>query len=230
MNRDIKILASMAMALLALTLTAASVASAAQGVLTSDGPVYLDGAEFEGKSNAFTAFGEEILCPASSYRGYRYNVTPHEPIPSGSTTITIEPQLNLTKCKTNNGMKATPHLNGCDIVLHIGEAVSEKKYQGDGDLICPAGQVVDLEVFLSGTNENVKVCTTQAASQIGIGGEVSAVNTEGKIEVSGTITGITSTESGLCGNKETKEAELHINALISGTNIEGGSTEIQISS
>ena len=92
MARNLKALGLALFVVFALSAVAASAASAQVGKLTSDGPVTLFGTQTgEAKNNALIAFGGETTCTKASYTAHKYNVTPHDDIPSGESSITITP-------------------------------------------------------------------------------------------------------------------------------------------
>ncbi|HET8863138.1 MAG TPA: hypothetical protein VFM94_07800, partial [Solirubrobacterales bacterium] len=141
--------------------------------IRADGPVTLSATETgASEANGFTMFGESIRCPGSTYTGHKYNVTPHEAIPSGATVATITPAYKQTSnnCKhTPENLPATIDLNGCDYVVNIGAETSEHKYAATTDVVCPEGQSIKLTVF-SGTGHSFKLCTYTIKAQTGLTG------------------------------------------------------------
>lgn len=227
MIRNLKVLGFALAALFAMVAVTASAASAANGKLTADGPVYLDGTENPKGVNAITAFGQTFTCPNSHYHGEAIGggaITP------GAESGTLIPELNNASCATSAGNKMTVHMNGCDVVVHSGETTgTEGQYGGTGELVCPKGQMVDAEVFLSSKNENTLLCTFRGGAQSGSGAATITNTGEGTGKVSGTIAGIHGERSGPCGSATTESAEIHFSADVVGTNEAGGSTEIEVS-
>jgi hypothetical protein len=223
MIRNLKVLGLALVAVFAMGAVVASAASAQQGMLTSDGPVLLDGTEISGETNALTAFGSVLSCPGSTYLG---EAVGGGPIESGATQGTIVPFFNNSTCNSG-GLKITISTNGCDVIFTSGEKIAENEYSGTGELTCPAGKTVDAEVFLSSSNENIKACTIVGSPQEG-SGTGTLTNTAEGAEVRGTVTGIHATESGLCGSKTTESAELDFAAAVTGTDVEKNPTTVEV--
>ncbi len=236
MIRNLKALGLALVAVFAMSAMTASAASAS-GVLTSDGPVTLDGVdtgEFGSGANALTAFGNEVECENSTYTGHKYNVTPHTFIESGESTATITPNYKNGKCVAA-GFPATVQTAGCDYVFHIGEVAKDNEgnpisgtYEVTADLVCEGGSVVYVEAF-AGESHGFRVCTDTITSQSGLEGTAHLTNTEGDIDLTGDFEGIVASQSGLCGAGNTEEGVLHTDVTITGTNEEGGATSISIS-
>lgn len=213
-----------------------SSAVAQQGSLTSDGPVQLIGEEAGGEPATMEAFGMKVVCPGSTATGYKYNVTPHEFVPSGSTTITVIPHIDEENCRAA-GFPATVDTNGCDGVIHIGETTGEADhYGGSGDLVCPEGQEVVLTVFTTQAEDpSTPFCTVRGGSQSGLTGATALDRTDGTIEMHGPGAGIHVTRSNhgahglLCPKSSTENASAEFVGLVYGLNEEGGSTGIGLS-
>lgn len=233
MIRNIKVLGLALVAVFAFSAVAASAASAANGTLTSTGPVTLDGTEIAGQLNALTEDGKTVECPGSTITGHKYNVTPHELIPSGAQTITLTPDYNQATCvaiEPGVTRKATVTQNGCDYVLHLEETNGETDtYSSKVDIVCAAGQSILVHVYFSSSNENLEVCTITVGPQTGLTGAKVTDTTTGDLTVHGTLTGIHATRSGVCGSASTTEDEFHINATVKGTNNLGEPTSISLS-
>lgn len=233
MIRNLKTLGLALVALFAFSAIAASAASAQNGKITSTGPVTLDATENAGQINALTAFGGKIECPGSTGTGHKYNVTPHELIPSGAETITVTPDVNEPNCVAIEGgttHKVTITENGCDGVTHIGETTGvADTYRGTGDIVCPTGQSIIIDVYFSSSNENLKVCEITIGSQSGLSGPTVKDTTAGDLEVQGTTTGIRASKSGVCGSATTETAEAEGSGTVKGTNSLGENTSISLS-
>jgi hypothetical protein len=197
-------------------------AFAQQGKLTSDGPVLLDGVE--SGENYITGFGEKIECPGSTYKGEAIG---GGFLSSGATEGTMVPSFNQSACRTGEH-KVTVTMNGCDLVFKGGETISEGTYKGTGELHCPAGKAIVVDVYFASANENLKICTFEGGAQGG-SGTGTLKNTEGSVEISGTVTGISASKSGVCGSGTTSSAEVHFAAKATGTNEAGGATSIVVS-
>ncbi|HET8862857.1 MAG TPA: hypothetical protein VFM94_06380 [Solirubrobacterales bacterium] len=119
MTRNVKAMGLALVAVLGMSAIVASAASAQQGKLTSDGPVTLTGSPTGTPDlSDFTFFGSSNSeCPLYTYTGHKYNVTPHELIPSGATAITLS--VSYGKFCNVGGAPMTADMNGCDFVLDI---------------------------------------------------------------------------------------------------------------
>lgn len=235
MIRNIKALGLALVAIFAMSAVVASAASAQQGELTSDGPVKLDITELAGKENSLSAFGGVTTCTGSVLTGFKYNVTPHELIASGSTTATIIPDYNQATCKVVEGgttHKATVTMNGCDYVLHIGTTVSGK-FPLTADVVCPVGQKISVDVYaFAGSELGGVACTITVGSQGPLAG-VSAATVAGSsphdLVAEGTFTGISAEKSGFgCATESTTTGTFALNVTVEGTNAGGGATAITL--
>jgi len=233
MIRNLKTMGLALVALFVFSALAASAASAQNGRLTSDGPVTLDMTEIAGQLNAFTKFGGSFQCPGSTLTGHRYNVTPHELIPSGSEIYTLTPDYNQPNCVAIEGgttHKATMTMNGCDYVLHVGATTGQADtYSTTLDIVCPAGQSIIDDVYFSATNENLKVCETTIGPQNGLAGATIKDTTTGDLELHGTYTGLSESKSGVCGAGNTTTGEFHVNLTVNGTSSGGAATQVGLS-
>jgi hypothetical protein len=244
MIRNLKMLGLAMTAVLAMSAVAASSASASdpakeQGFLTTDGETVTLDAEEIGVpgENALTAFGGKVECPGSTYVGHKLAETPHQPIPNKATTVTVKPAY--VNCISNNGESEFPttvQMNGCDYVFHIGSTTPATNKVGTygvtADLICPAGASVQVEAFLGGSH-GFRVCNDTIPAQSGLTGP-HLTNTPGvgitpdDVHLKGTFHSIEASQSGLCEEEETNEAELDVNITIKGTNAAGEFTAITI--
>jgi hypothetical protein len=234
MIRNLKVMGLALVAVFAFAAMSASAASAQNGKLTSTGPVTLDGTEIAGATNSFTAFGAEVKCPGSTITGHKYNVTPHELIPSGAETATLTPDIIQPNCVAIEGgttHKATVTMNGCDYVLHIGETDTSKPdtYKTTVTVVCPAGKSIIVDVYFSASNENLKVCEITVGPQTPSGPPTLTDETNGHLTLNGTYTEIHASRSGVCGNSSEEHAQFHANFTITGTNAAGESTSISLS-
>jgi hypothetical protein len=233
MIRNLKVMGLALAAVFAFAAMSASAASAQNGKITSTGPVTLDGTEIAGQANALTAFGGKTECPGSTIAGHKYNVTPHELIPSGAETATLTPTYNEAACfveEAGTKHKATVTMNGCDYVLHVGATTgAEDTYSTTVDIVCPANKSIIVDVYFSASNENLKVCEITVGPQNGLGGATLKDTTTGDLEIHGTYTGIHSSKSGVCGSATTETGEFHANLTVKGTNGAGEPTSISLS-
>jgi hypothetical protein len=214
MIRNLKVLGLALVALLALGATAASLASAAgkQGELTTENgvDVTLFGTETttagDKFDNSLTAFGSKVICPGSTYTGHKYNITPHERVPQGATTVTLTPHYNQAACRAfEPEREATVEMNGCDYVFHVGETTtSANTYGVTADVVCPAEKKIHVGVWTLGEKHETgnRLCTIEVGPQNGLKGTAHITTTTtpvpDDIDVHGTFENIVVTRHGLC--------------------------------
>jgi hypothetical protein len=236
MIRNLKVLGLALVAVFAMSAVVASAASAANGLLTSDGPATLDATEIAGQLNVFTAFGGEVKCPGSTITGHEVGSTT-KGVPSGSSNATLTPDYNQATCVaviSGTSHKATVTMNGCDYVLHLGETNGEiDTYKSTVDVVCPAGASIIVDVYFATNNENLKVCeiTVGPTNNAGRAGGTIKDTTTGDLEVHGTYKAISASETGAgcVGGPTTVTAELHANLTVKGTNALKENTNISLS-
>jgi hypothetical protein len=230
MIRNIKALGLALVAAFAMGALAASAASAQQGVLTSDGPVTLDMYETGVGLNATTMFGEKIECQGTIYTGHTYNVTPHQPIVTPASTITVTPHYNNANCTSFPGpRKATITMNGCDFVFHIGNTIGADKYALSSDIVCPAGQKIVKHVY-EGLNEAVPWCTYTIGPQAGLpGATITTTTGANDVDISGAFKNIHVEKHGICGAGTTNFGEWDIDLTVTGTGPGGVFTPVTVS-
>lgn len=233
MLSKLKALGLLLAAIFVLSCLASSMASAANGRLTSTGPVTLTIAENAGETNAGTAFGGTTKCPGSVGTGHKYNGLPLTFIPVGAETVTVNADIAQENCNVvESGVthKMTITMNECDSVVHIGETTGiADTYRGTGDIVCPAGKSITEDIYFSASNENLKVCETTIGPQTGLSGTTVTDNTNGTLSIHGTTTGIHMSKSGTCGAGTTETAEADVHATVSGKSEAGTSTSISLS-
>jgi hypothetical protein len=242
MTRNLKALGLALMAAFALSAVAASAASAAeQGKLTASESVTLTGTETGAGANflEIPILGT-TTCPGSTYTGHKYNVTPHERIPSGETTATITPHY-ATICTTSTllgNRPTTVTMNGCDYVFHIGNTTPAGNANGTygvtADLKCPtAATRVEVHVYKSGSTAHLdseSVCTIKFG-ETGNQGLVGLhlTNTATDFDITGEITGASYTREGsLCGSGSGANAKLGVDATVKGHNAAGQNINVNI--
>jgi hypothetical protein len=242
--RNLKALSLALVAVFAMAAMYASTVSAqTQGRLTSVGPVTLEGTDTVGQKSKliFVSGGVpkgEIECHGSYVVGTK-GVTPHDEFMNlgvgGVTSITVVP--TYTSCSAKVGAATAPAtvtLNGCDVVLGVGNTTTAPKYTLTADFICPAEKVVEMHLYQN-AEYKTSICTYTVAEQTGKTGAF--VQNEGAVAprtgtLGGTFTGISATRhnSVLCGAKlESAESKLEIHALLQGTNESGKETDLFIS-
>lgn len=237
MNQNLKLLGILVLTVIAMSAVAAPSASAqTPGELTSDDPVKLDMTELAGGPGVFfSLFGGILHCPGSVLTGFKYNITPHEPIPSGSTTFTVIADYNQANCRVTEGAtthKATVTTNGCDYVVHIG-TTSAGKYPLTVDIICTVGKAIEIEVYpFAGSELGGVACIIKIGTQGGLTGPKIAT-TEGSfphdLKIEGTFTELEGEKSGAaCATESTTTGTFGANATVEGTGAFGGSTGITV--
>lgn len=223
MIRNLKALGLALVAVFALSAVATSVASAQQGTITSTGPFTLTGTETGGeKANALTAFGLRVECP-TIYTGHKYNVTPHELVPSGATTITITAHYedHPHGCIVNpGGFRATIDQNSCDYVAHLGETTGgvAGTYGVTFDIVCPPGQEITITIATNAADLTAGkfFCVQHVPPQVGLIGAHATDTGNGHVDLTGPVKGIKITETAsathpvLCPKKESTAAEFDL--------------------
>lgn len=227
MIRKLNVMGFAMAAVLAASAMAASAASAAPGQLTADGPVKLTGTATAGVA---TAFGFKLECHEHATVG-EVNETPQGFITPPLSSFTVQTQS--TNCVATIGATkapATVFANGCDGVTHIGETIEPGKWGGTADIVCPLGSQIEIRAYTNATHTST-ICTVKIPPQTGLTGGYVRNIANGDIELGGLGSGIKATKTGiLCGGAgETNNAEVHGNAVVSGTNKEGKATDIEIS-
>jgi len=236
MTRNLKALGLALMAVFATTAVVASAASAQTGVLTADGPVTLTAVDAEEEApNALTAETGDVECPEALYTGHKYGVTPHEPLPSGAAAITLTPHYGL--CAGFLGLRATIDMNGCDYSVILGEEIEGKEdsFAASTTTICPEGQQIEVTVYASKAKHEkdeafcVQTLTTENSTERT--GLTATDNTDGTIELAGTLSGLSIDSSGSfpCPNESGAEAEADVDIVVGGEDAEGEPTAVGLS-
>ena len=233
MIRNAKVLGVALAAVFALSAVAASAASAQQAYVTSDGPVLLKGKETGAKTNRLTAFGTFVECPGSTYVGGKLNTTPEEPLShelnGAETTATIVP--TYTNCvSTALKLKSTVDMEGCDYVFHLQETNGTDSYAVTATVNCPTGNHIKVTVPVTG-------CVITITEKEGAYPEdsyqgLSLIDTtNGELDITGTIEGITAHAGAGCpgAGTTTEEAKLDLDITVTGENENGEATEIGVS-
>lgn len=231
MIRYLSVLGFVLVAVFAASVMAASADSDEQGMITADGPVTLDMFETGVGQNATTMFGEKIECPGTIYTGHQYNVTPHQPIPPGATTITVTPHYNNANCTAFPGpRKATITMNGCDFVFHIGNTVAADRYALSTDIVCPVGQQIEKHVYLAPNDEQMSFCTYTIKPQAGLPGARITTTTNGAndFDIIGAFQNIHVEKHGLCGAGTTNAGQWDVDLTVKGTDPVGGPTGVTV--
>lgn len=244
MVRKLRALGCALVATFALVVVLAPTALAQQGKLTADGPVTLVGGEVPGAGillNSQTGAFAVITCPGSTGTGHKYNATPHELVPNGSTTFTMTPHLSIN-CKAHipilGTRPVTVTLNGCDFVGHIGETTGQQPKEGgtfavSASLVCPAGKVMETHIYKSGMShaDADSICTTKVPPQgpFSSGAHLTSTSALGILDIKGTFTGIHTENSGtLCGTGTVSNSQLHFETTIEGRSLDGLPTPIMV--
>lgn len=230
MTRNLKILA---LALVALFVFAVAASSAsAQGKLTSDGSVTLTGATtgVEG-ANAWTFFGTRTECGNIVYTGHKHNTAPLALISSGESSITVTPHYSECDYFPEGAViPETVDMNGCDFVFHLeGTTGGGDTYAVETTIVCPEGKHIQVTVFTSSSHAFKSCTVTTTENPAGYAGLHATDTTNGHVDISGTVTGITSDRSGLCGSAMETSGQLHFDLTVSGVDSSGKATGIGLS-
>jgi uncharacterized protein YceK len=196
----------------------------AQGTLTAaEYPATLDGTEENAVgTNAFTIFGEKIVCNGSTFSGS---------IAKATTTITLTPTYN--NCSAGGGgHKVTITMNGCDFVVHIEGTTPAVKdnYYNSLDIICPLEHQIEIHKYVNASNELLGVaCLYTIGEQKGLlRGKVTNDTTNKDLLFEKTYKKITAKQSGACGANETTTGEYDVSITLKGTNSKGAANALEI--
>jgi hypothetical protein len=216
-------------ALVVMNTTSISPALASEQGFLPPESLTLDGTD--ATKTKLTMFGGQSVECLGTYKGHKYNVTPHELLEANATTATVTP--SYAECTAKIGeptVPATVTTNGCDYVLQIGATTEAGKWAATTDIVCPEGAQVETHAY-SSSSHATSICTYKLPAQTGLSGAYVKNIGGGKITLGGTVKGIKVTRTGiLCGGTaETKEAEEHLDVEFSGTDGEGGVAEVSVS-
>ena len=236
MTRNLKaiglalLLAALATSALAATGAFAEEEEGAPGTLTAAAyPATLDGTDVAGQTNAFTLFGEEIVCPDSSYTSGQ--------IAAATTAVTITPTYNNAQCSAGGGgHKVTVTMNGCDYQLNIGKTTTKFKdnYYVTIDLLCPPGKDVEIHKYFGMKDEFIQECKYTIKEQKGLKGAKVTNEIDAGGKTTGTFTletgpeNILASKSGTCGAEDTKVGKIDMNITFKGTDKDGKADNIEI--
>ncbi len=238
MIRNLKALGLALIAVFAMSALAASAAQAVttDGEFTSDGKVTVTG---HGAAELLTfEAGQKVTC-TTHHTIMPENVTPWGPIavPVGGLT-TLTDQVHYSGCIAQVGAQSLPltmTTNECDLLFHLGETTAPLNtgtYTLTPTVKCKnVGETIELHVYQQASHAT-SVCTYKIGEQNLNPGTLHSTNVAGgTIKVSGEVTGITMSRTGvLCGGtKHTSAAILHANTTLTGKNEAGAATEISIS-
>ncbi len=237
MIRNLKALGLALVAVFAMSALAASAAQAVttDGHFTSDGKVTVTG---HSASESFTfEAGQSVTCTAH-HTIMPENVTPWGPIavPVGGLT-TLTDQAHYKECVAKVGaqsLPATVTTNGCDFLFHLGETTAPLDtgtYTVTPTVKCGVNETIEVHVYQQASHAT-SVCTYKVGEQNLNPGTLHSTNIAGgTVKVSGEVTGITASRTGvLCGGtKHTSAAIQHANTTLTGKSEAGAATEISIS-
>lgn len=205
MTRKLKVSWAVLVVALAMTAVLASGAQAAIKVTTGVSPAWSTGEVIEhttiGKRHSFrTSGGQELSCEEVKFTATETN---------GATSVTIVPSMN--KCEATIGTEThlvTVTMNDCDYLFHGGKEVTSTTFgEGELDLVCPEGKVVELHVYKSATTETEELCTYKIAPFINKNGNEfhNIAGSPNDVTVTTTMSEIAVTRTGslLCGAAST---------------------------
>ncbi len=241
MIRNLKALGLALVAVFALSAMVASAASAAEGVITSETgeDVTLTATDTgEPENNRLTVGENWVQCPDSSYTGHAVRThaettenEEHKFLTSGvDDEVTVTPHYKQTvggpgttpNCDATGGFSATVTMNGCDYRFHdFTTDESGKAYDFLADLVCPPETHVDVHVY-AGHGHSFEVCHDEITPGTNFsGGKATNGAGSGEVEhhinLTGTVTGFTVHQSGLCGSATT-EGEYDLDVTVWGHN------------
>lgn len=174
--------------------------------------------------NIWTMFGGVApVCHASAYTGHKAEVTPHEPIASGATKLTLTPHYNQTFCWMRSGETKFPmtiDMNGCDNVLTIGGTKAANTYAVSTRIDCPPNQSIQWTTF-SSSSHAFRLCTwTFKAQEPVSNGQIVNTGTD-DLRLEGSFKEFHIQKTGLCGASTTTGAELHVGLTLEGIDVLG---------
>lgn len=241
MIRNLKVLALALTAAFALSAVAASAALAQNGTLTSDGPVTLIGIQTGvSSSNVWSMFGATTECSSTLYTYHKYEETPHKFISNGATTFTVTPHYGACIIRVGGSSFATTiDMNGCDFALHLEgtKLGGTDEYLTKTTIVCPAGQHITKTIYASAAKHasHEPFChLTITENAAGYAGFIAKDTTNGKIDISGKIEGISAdkkspTGSILCPEEATAAGSMSEDVTLEGRNEMGVATSISLS-
>lgn len=231
MIRNLKMLGLSLAAVVVLGAVSASAALAqTQGMLTTDGAsVTLDITETGAAgSNAITVGGTKIECAGTTYVGHEAGSTT-KPVPNKAKEVTVTPTYKTCQATVKKVVfPGTITMNGCDYVYHIGNTVAANTYATTADIVCPAGQVIQIEFFMD-AKHTIKLCETTINPGVGLAGpHLTSTPADDDVDVVGSEAA-KGKESGV-GCEETGEVtdKFDIDLTAKGTNSTGGATGITV--
>jgi hypothetical protein len=235
MIRNLTALGLATVAVVAISATIVSAASAQQGRLTTDSASATLDITQTGSigANALTAFGYSVECPGTTYRGHEAGSST-KPVPSNATTATITPEYSIA-CKTKisgSEYPTTVTTNGCDYLLHTGTTLSPSTFPFTTDIVCPKENDIQVDVFTS-SSHTLKICMLTIKPQNGLGVGITAPHITTNpvfddLTATGTVSPIHIEKSGLCGPETTSLGTLDIDVTVKGTNALGENTGITV--
>jgi hypothetical protein len=165
-------------AVFAFSAVTASGALAQEGKITSaNGEKFtLTGTQVAGNNNAFTgAFGVEIGRPGSSVTGHVRNMTPHNFLSDGATSVTITP--TYLNCINQDGDPLAVDMNGCDYGFYDATTVASDTYSLKAEIECPGKN----KILVTGG-----ICSLEVGTQTDLAG-LHVKNEAGDLRVSGAV-------------------------------------------
>lgn len=200
MNSNLKTLGVAFVVALAIVAIFAAGAKAIK-VTSAASPVWSTGSVIEhpaiGLRHTFTTSGGQVLsCETATFTSTEKN---------GDTSSIIIPTLN--KCSAKIGAETllvTVTFNDCDYLMHGGKEVSSTTFsEGEVDLVCPSGKVLEIHIYKSATSEAEELCTYKVAPFVNkVANEFHNVaGSPNEVTVTSTLTGMAVTRTGslVCG-------------------------------
>jgi hypothetical protein len=236
MTRNLKVLGLALMAICALGALMASAASAQQGKLTADGPVFLLGTDTVGGVNELIYPGlPATKCPGSHYKASSVG-NQAVGIANGSNQFTVVP--NYTACKVGI-FPSTVVITTCDYRFTLGQTTGgvAHTYGVSASVECEnGGDTIHIEVY-SDEAHTKKICTVTFGAQTPTSELHATFNTAtGKTRIHGAVKNIHANRTSLGGGAggcppsgTTTAAEYKVDFEVDGFNSAGGPTTASVS-
>jgi hypothetical protein len=158
-----------------------------------------------GAENFFEAAGQKTTC---ENQGVTYTSA------ATGTNNDFTLTAHFKDC-AQEGLPVTVNMNGCTVTTTQPTTTGVgSQYDGTADIVCPAGQTVDIETFLFGTptgSHSVNVCTIKVLPKNGLTNTTAVAGTSGgkdAIAVNVNVTNLKYERSGSCGAASGENARL----------------------
>jgi hypothetical protein len=222
MTRNLKALGLALAAAFAMSAVAASAAQAEEAHFTATSPTgavtfHATNHPEETSEQEFNVDSGETRCDTFTATGTAEATDPENPETITESSITLHDVTYKgmyfeggEECEAF-GLESEIEFNGCEYDFHAGTIVNPGTSEGTVDVVCPAGQQVEI-VIAAG------LCTVDVPAQTGVNGityHTVETNEIEEITVEAHANNITYRETGACGNGELKHnGEYHGKATV----------------